>query len=118
MTDALIVQIMPEGPRFACMPGETVLRAAERQLLRELPIGCRGGGCGVCRIRVLRGRFITGRMSRAHVSEADAMDGVSLACRTIPQEPLEIEILGRINQIHAIPEQSERPAYPNLDAAR
>ena len=113
MTDKIFVQIEPAGLRFECLPGETVLRAAERQLLQALPIGCRGGGCGVCRIRVLRGGVITGRMSRAHVSEADVANGVTLACRTIPQESLEIEILGRIERVHAGPGYSAPPAHPD-----
>ena len=113
MAEQLFVQIKPDGLRFECLPGETVLRAAERQALRALPIGCRGGGCGVCRIRVLRGDVITGRMSRAHISEADLANGVALACRTIPQESLEIEVLGRIERFRAVPGQIAPPAHPD-----
>jgi hypothetical protein len=47
-------------------------------------VGCRGGGCGVCRVRVLDGAYTTLRMSRqAHV-EADEAAGVVLACRIVP----------------------------------
>ncbi len=47
---------------------------------RDLPVGCRRGGCGVCRIRVLSGSYRTGPMSRDHVSASDEAEGVALAC--------------------------------------
>jgi hypothetical protein len=52
-------------------------------------------------------------MSRAHVSEADVGNGISLACRTIPQESLAIEILGRIERVDAVPGHSAPPAHPD-----
>jgi ferredoxin len=53
-----------------------------------IAVGCRGGGCGVCRVRILDGTYTTKRMSRRHVSEADETVGVVLACRTIPTSDL------------------------------
>lgn len=53
-----------------------------------IAVGCRGGGCGVCRVRILDGTYTTKRMSRRHVSEADEHAGVVLACRTIPASDL------------------------------
>ena len=51
-----------------------------RGMPRRLPVGCRRGGCGICRMRVLNGDYRVTPMSRAHVSEADEADGVVLAC--------------------------------------
>ncbi|HSM67137.1 MAG TPA: 2Fe-2S iron-sulfur cluster-binding protein [Ilumatobacteraceae bacterium] len=55
-----------------------------------IAVGCRGGGCGVCRVRILDGTYTTKRMSRRHVSEADEHAGVVLACRTIPTSDLRL----------------------------
>jgi ferredoxin len=55
-----------------------------------IAVGCRGGGCGVCRVRILDGTYDTRRMSRRHVSEADEHAGIVLACRTIPTSDLRL----------------------------
>ena len=74
--------------RFPCPAHERVLLAMERQGLKHLPVGCRGGGCGVCRVRVIRGCYRTGKMSRAHVSTGDETVGIALACQLIPESDL------------------------------
>lgn len=56
-------------------------------------VGCRGGGCGICRIRVIGGLYRALPMSRSRISEADEAAGIVLACRIIPQGDLEIEVL-------------------------
>ena len=44
-----------------------------------IQVGCRGGGCGVCRVEVLAGDVYTAkRMSKAHVTEADLAHGIVL----------------------------------------
>ena len=75
---------------FACPAHERVLLAMERQGLRCLPVGCRGGGCGVCRVHVTSGRYRTGRMSRAHVSTGDEAARFALACQLIPKSDLSL----------------------------
>ena len=79
------------GETFPCGDTETVLAAAMRSGRRVILVGCRNGGCGLCKIRVLQGDYRTGKMSRAHVSERDEHDGYALACRTTPLTPLKIE---------------------------
>lgn len=75
---------------FPCPAQERVLLAMERQGRRCLPVGCRGGGCGVCRVRVTSGRYRTGRMSRAHVSAGDEAAGFALACQLVPKSDLSL----------------------------
>ena len=55
-----------------------------------ISVGCRGGGCGVCRVRVIDGTYTTKRMSRRHVSDADEAAGVVLACRTVPTSDITV----------------------------
>lgn len=78
--------IDPQGPgrgdaTFTVRPERPVLHQMQMQGCTALPIGCRGGGCGVCRIEVLSGSYLTKRMSKKHVSEDDLVHAVVLACR-------------------------------------
>lgn len=70
---------------FSCTSGESVLGAMERAGRCEIPVGCRGGGCGICKVRVIEGAFTTGKMSSAQVSADDVRTGIVLACRLYPQ---------------------------------
>ena len=70
-------QIDLEGHGLAsAYEGERALVALERaqgfgqlkNMPRRLPVGCRRGGSGVCRVRVLSGEYRSDRMSRSHIS--------------------------------------------------
>ena len=82
------------GIWFEVRHGERVLHEMIKRQVSDIPVGCRGGGCGVCRIRVLEGEYTTRRMSRKHVSETDEAEGVALACRVVPTTDLVIELAG------------------------
>jgi ferredoxin len=69
---------------FAVRRGQTVLDAMPKSPDAPIRVGCRGGGCGVCRVRVLEGEYATKRMSRRFVTEADEATSVALACRLLP----------------------------------
>jgi len=73
---------------FACNTDTPVLIAMERSGRKVIAVGCRGGGCGFCRVRVRAGAYRTGRMSRAHVTEEEERQGYALACRLFPLEDL------------------------------
>ncbi len=73
-----------EVAAFPVRDGHRVLHEMLLRPSRDIPVGCRGGGCGVCRVRVVSGRYVTRRMSRAHISEDDEAAGIVLACRLIP----------------------------------
>jgi Na+-transporting NADH:ubiquinone oxidoreductase subunit NqrF len=53
------------------------------QIHPPIPVGCRGGGCGVCRVQVLAGEYQAKRMSQRFVSTDEARAGYALACRMI-----------------------------------
>lgn len=74
-----------------CASGEKALTALERAGERAVRIGCRQGGCGACRVRVLSGDYSTGKMSKAHVTDAEAAQGFALCCRLFPESDLVIE---------------------------
>ena len=70
------------GRRFSLEADESLLTAIERDDGRSNLVGCRNGGCGVCRIQLLAGRVRLGKMSRRHVSADAERQRFALACRT------------------------------------
>ena len=82
---------------FPCGPGDPVLSAMERQGLELIPVGCRGGGCGACKIRVLSGNYRCGPMSAAQVSPADRARRIALACRCYPDSDLRLRVVGTLS---------------------
>jgi ferredoxin len=58
----------------------------------RLPVGCRRGGCGVCRVRVTRGDYRSAPMSRAHVSAEDEASGLVLSCCIYPLSELSLRL--------------------------
>lgn len=73
---------------FSCTEDRSVLVGMERLGGRGIQVGCRAGGCGVCRVQVLDGTYTAKRMSKAHVDEADLVARVVLACRIFPTSDL------------------------------
>ena len=63
-----------------------------KNLPRRLPVGCRRGGCGICRVSVLSGAYDSGPMSRACVSAEDEAAGVVLACCIYPRSDLSLRL--------------------------
>jgi len=93
-----IITLADTGESFACPDGEPVLKAMSRLGIRGVPSGCHGGGCGVCKVRVLSGDFAAKKLSRAHVSAEEEADGVTLACRITPRSHLIIKALGKLKE--------------------
>lgn len=86
------------GERYACREQESVLEGMLRLGRRGIPQGCRGGGCGVCKVRIAAGDYQARAMSRTHISSAEEGDGVVLACRVRPQSDLVLEVIGRLHK--------------------
>ncbi|MCF7200766.1 2Fe-2S iron-sulfur cluster-binding protein [Pseudomonas oligotrophica] len=82
------------GASFFCEEGQSVLQAMESQHLGCVKVGCRGGGCGLCRVQVHSGRYECGRMSIRHINAQARELGQALACRLLPHSDLAIEFLG------------------------
>ena len=90
------IEIENTGERFQCDAQDNVLKAMERLGRKGIPVGCRGGGCGVCKVRVTSGEYTTEKMSRAVVSAEEATAGFALACRTHAQSDLRIDVVGKM----------------------
>jgi len=81
-------RISIESEIFNCPEGQTVLIAMTRKGKTCLPVGCCAGGCGICKVKVLKGDYETKVMSRAKVSKEEEAKGIALACRILPASDL------------------------------
>lgn len=93
MTQTYRITEQATGESFSCQAGQSVLKAMEQAGRKCVPVGCRGGGCGFCKIQVRVGEYECGKMSRVHVPPEAVAKGEVLACRIYPQTDLIIECL-------------------------
>lgn len=100
MTSEFHITLADSGTSFVCREDQNVLAAMERLGRRGIPVGCRGGGCGICRVQVVAGaHWRTQKMSRAQVSEDDLAAGICLACKLIPEGDLTLRPLGLLRRV-------------------
>lgn len=92
------VLIEDTGERYACAETRSLLQAMEALNRKGIPVGCRNGGCGVCKVAITAGSYTQQVMSREHVSEADEREGRVLACRVKPASDIRLKVLGRMRQ--------------------
>jgi ferredoxin len=93
------ITIAETGDVFPCKPNQNVLQAMERLGHKGIPVGCRGGGCGICRVRVLDdGEYRTLKMSRAQITKEDEANRYCLACKLIPESDLRIQPMGLLRK--------------------
>lgn len=113
---AYTVTIADTGETYRCNDTRSVLEGMEALGRKGIPVGCRGGGCGVCKVRILRGSFSKRVMSREHVSEAEEAGGVVLACRIRPTSDLGLTVLGTMKKnVCRRVEAAEVHAYPSTE---
>ena len=93
------VLIEDTGERYDCDEQETVLNGMARLGRKGIPVGCRGGGCGVCKVQVTSGTYETSRtMSRQHASTDEQARGIVLACCIQAQSSLSLKVLGKLHK--------------------
>lgn len=76
---------------FAVAADESLLAAIERVECRSELIGCRNGGCGLCRVQLFGGRVRLGKMSRRFVSIDAERERFALACRVFLEDRIEFK---------------------------
>ncbi len=62
---------------------------------KGIPVGCRGG-CGVCKVRIVAGKYHATKMSPQHVTREDEANGFVLACRTLPHSDICLTVEGKM----------------------
>ena len=92
------VTITNTGESYRCTDQRSVLEGMEALGKRGIPVGCRNGGCGVCKVEVLSGQYASRVMSREHVSEEDEACGRVLSCRVRPLSDLQLNVIGKMKK--------------------
>ncbi|WP_412180092.1 2Fe-2S iron-sulfur cluster binding domain-containing protein [Variovorax paradoxus] len=90
------IAIANTSEQYDCQPDQTLLGGMEKLGRKGIPVGCRGGGCGVCKVRIESGHVRHDRMSRCHVSAAEEAQGYVLACRAYPQSDLALRAVDKL----------------------
>jgi ferredoxin len=93
-----LVKVAGSDQQFVCGEQQHLLQGMQNfrlgmPMLKAIPVGCRGGGCGICRIKILAGDYEAKKMSRKHIPEQDQAQGIVLACRVYPRSELTVEVL-------------------------
>ncbi|WP_310734432.1 2Fe-2S iron-sulfur cluster binding domain-containing protein [Ideonella livida] len=94
MTTRFDVLIQDTGERYRCADTRSLLEGMEALGRKGIPVGCRNGGCGVCKVQITAGEYTKRVMSREHVSEDDEAQGRVLACRVRPASDLQLAVIG------------------------
>lgn len=92
MTQRFEIRLEASDVSFSCGEEQRLLHAMQDQGIASIPVGCKGGGCGVCRVQILQGEYETRKMSRNHVSETEELEGYALSCRVIPKSNLSLRL--------------------------
>ena len=81
---------------FWCDEKDSILAGLMKTGSTGIPVGCRGGGCGVCKVAILSGDYETGCMSGSQVTPEERAEGKVLACRAYPRSDIELQVIGKI----------------------
>ena len=91
MSETYTITLLPMREVLPCSPGETVLSAILHSGARVF-FGCTGGGCGVCKMRLISGHLDYGRYSAAVLSEEERREGFFLSCQAMPISDLTMQL--------------------------
>jgi ferredoxin len=83
---------------YRCREDQHLLAGMEALGRKGIPVGCRGGGCGVCKIVITSGQYTKRVMSRDHVTVEEEAEGCVLACRVKPQSDITLRVVGKMKK--------------------
>lgn len=92
------VVIEDTGETYNCADTRSLLEGMEALGRKGIPVGCRNGGCGVCKVQITQGSYTARVMSREHVSEQDEREGRVLACRVRPTSEIRLQVIGKMKR--------------------
>ena len=93
-----VIHIEDTGESYTATETRSVLEGMEALGKKGIPVGCRQGGCGVCKVQVLEGQYTRRMMSRAHISAEEESTGCVLSCRIYPNSDLRLNVVGAMKK--------------------
>jgi ferredoxin len=86
------VTILPDDLHVTAVGDETLLRAMARAGLRYR-VGCKRGGCGICKLHLLAGEVRYERpIAESVLSDDERVEGICLSCRAVPLTNVVVEL--------------------------
>ncbi|MGM0788321.1 MAG: ASKHA domain-containing protein, partial [Thermodesulfobacteriota bacterium] len=110
------IRVIPDNLSISTRKGESVRDALYRGGI-ELETPCNGEGlCGKCQIRVSDPENVP-ETPHKEITEAQARDGIRLACQLVPEKDMTIEILSDFHKDeHRILEGDRDPSFSEWEA--
>ena len=93
-----VIHIEDTGESYTATETRSVLEGMEALGKKGIPVGCRQGGCGVCKVQVIEGQYTRRVMSRAHISAEEESTGCVLSCRIYPNSDLRLNVVGAMKK--------------------
>ncbi len=108
------MQIHVQDPPFdvPCEPQTTILEALKTAGYTMFT-GCKRGGCGVCRVKLLKGQVHMNPYSRYALNDEQWDAGAVLACRAEPQGDISIQMDGANRLARTGKEAWLQASYPS-----
>jgi ferredoxin len=83
------IHVQPDNRTIQSKEGQSILDTASRNGVK-IKVGCKGGGCGICKIKILEGEVERGITSRSVLSLEEIEQGYALSCKTEPKSDIVI----------------------------
>jgi CDP-4-dehydro-6-deoxyglucose reductase len=74
---------------LVCREDQSLLDAACSQGV-TMKYACKGGGCGLCKIKVNEGSYERGKSSKAVLPDSEREQDYTLACKTFPKSDMQV----------------------------
>ena len=89
-----VVTVQPDGEVIYLDPDETVLSGLYKAGY-AYAVGCRRGGCAICKVDCLSGQFDYDHpIADTVLTAGERADGTCLTCRAVPKGDITIEMRG------------------------
>jgi ferredoxin len=86
------ITVQGEDVAVECGSGETILEAMHRTG-HALRVGCRRGGCAVCKLDVVEGEYeYTRPLADKVLTDDERAAGVCLTCRAVPTSDMTVAL--------------------------
>lgn len=88
----VVLRVLPDDERVLVKPGETILAALAAAGF-GYRIGCRRGGCAICKVDLREGSvYYDHPVAESVLSAEEIANGTVLSCRAVPEGDITIEL--------------------------
>lgn len=98
-----VIAVTDTSISVALHQGETILAGLFRAGY-SYRVGCRRGGCGICKLDIVEGEVDYARpVAESVLSECERAAGACLSCRAVPRSDVVIRLREGANLRHIVP---------------